>query len=216
VDALSTSAGYGNGISIPEAVATAKALRKTNVNLVNWQPLVGTVQFDPLPGIAAGVQRTMFLDRLGESANSGVDPAGVGQTEADGTLFGGKVSTGQMILIQSLGISVGGGAGTGLAAGDVDLFGACSVQLNLRGRPIDMGSILDWPEIAGVTAVPANGRQIVGEYRFDTPHLLEPLDDFTLRFRFENAVVMSGVGPFLVRAYFGATRVYDERVLAVS
>ena len=202
----------GNLLSITEAVATAKAIRKTNVNLVSWQPLVGTVQFDGA-AVAKSTVRTMFLDKLKELTSSGLTG---GQTLADGSFFGGKVQTGQLILLESFGISIGGGAGTGLASADVGLFAACSVQMNLRGRPIDMGNVLDWPEINGVTGVPANGRQIVGEYRFDDPHLLEPLDDFTLRFRFENDVTFSGVGPFLLRGYFGATRVYDERVLAVS
>lgn len=199
-------------LSIAEAVATAKAIRGTNVNLVNWQPVVGTVQFDG-PAIVKGTVRTMFLDKLKESSSSGV--AG-GQTPADGTFFGGKVQTGQLVLLESFGLSIGGGAGTGLFSADVDSFGFCSVQMNLRGRPIDMGSVRDWVEINGVRGVPANGRQIVGEYRFDDPHLLEPLDDFTLRLRFEEDATMSGAGPFLVRGYFGATRVYDERVLAVS
>jgi hypothetical protein len=190
---------------ISQSVAHAKYMRGLNVNLVNWQPIVGTVEF-PTGAIAAGTQRTMFLDRLTESASSGRTG---GQTEADGTFFGGKVGTGQLILLESFGLSFGD-----ITAANVNLYGQCSVQMNLRGRPIDMGTIQDWPSINGVSGIVANGRQIVSEYRFDTPHLLEPLDDFTVRFRFEAAVTMAALS--LVRGYFGATRVYDERVLAVS
>lgn len=207
------NAGYGNSYTIPEAVRDAKALRRTNVNLVNWQPVVGTVQFDG-PAVTVGTQRTMFLDELGQSSNSGVSG---GLTEADGTFHGGRVPTGQLILLQSFGISIGGGGGTGITAADVfNLISNFSVQMNLRGRPIDMGGIQDWPEINGVSGVPSNGRQIVGEYRFDTPHLLEPQDTFTMRLRCEIATTLSGAGPYLIRGYLGSTRVYDERVLAVS
>lgn len=199
-----------------EVADSLKLLRKWNVNVTQWEPMISTVQFPVVAGpiIEANSIRTAFLDKLGESTNGGLP-----LTNADFTFGSGKVPNGQVILLQSFGISVcgNGAAGGSLTAADVEqLVELISVRMNLRQRPLDMGAVADWPSIEGVTSVANNGFQVVGEVGFD-PIILEPLDDFSVTLKTENVLSMSNIANVpRLRIKIGTTRFYTERVLGLS
>lgn len=199
---------YGQ-VDAAEVLKAMRDIRELNVNLTQWQPLIGTVEFANVAGAVAVQDRTMFLDRLTESTASGL-----AQTLADGNFFGGKVPTGQIILLEGLGLAVVGGVA--LAADVLDLISSISVTTNLRQRPVRMGSVMDWPDTHGSSGLSANGREIVGQVRFDEPSLLEPVDDFTVTFRVERALTIGAADVPRIRAYWPATRIYSERVLGVA
>lgn len=199
-----------------DVVQSLKQLRKWNVNVTQWEPMIATVQFPVTAGpeIVDNSIRTAFLDKLGESTNGGLP-----LTHADFTFGSGKVPNGQVILLQSFGVSVcgNGAAGGSMTAADVDgLVELISVRMNLRQRPLDMGAVADWPSIEGVSAIANNGFQVVGEVGFD-PIILEPLDDFSVTLKTEAALEMSNIANVpRLRIKIGTTRFYTERVLGLS
>lgn len=209
----------GNGDMIAQHVRGALSqLRDVNVNLTQWRPMTARVEFTPVAGppvnIPQGQARTMFLDDLGESANSGLV-----QTEADGTFFGGRVANGEIILLHGMGFAVTGVDGAApITTGDVEaMVSSISATMNLRERPVDLGSLSDWPSIEGVPGLPNNGFEIVGEVLFRDPIILQPLDRFSIRLEVASQVNLSAIdiGP-QVSVRLPATRALSERVLALS
>lgn len=198
--------------SPPDLKGTLQDLRDININVTQWEPVIGLVQFPVVAGAPDTIvvqAKTALLDKLGESNNGGI-----ALTNADATFFGGKVPNGQIILLQSLGLSIWG---NGLTAQDVNtLVGTMSVIMQLRQRPIEMGAVADWPSIDGIASAPNNGFEIVGEVPFE-PILLEPLDDLTLTISTTQVSDVSGpnVNP-QIRIRFAATRFNSQRVLGLS
>lgn len=188
-------------------------LRDWNINATQWEPVVATVEFPVAVGppivIPSGTTRTALLDKKGDGTNSGLV-----QTPADATFFDGKVPNGQVILLQSFGLSIAGETLDNIAATNMGFF--ISVVMQLRQRPIEMGGVQDWPSVEGATGFPGNGNQIVGAAEFD-PVILQPLDDLTVTFRAEADVPITLAAAIpRIRLHMNATRFYTERVLGLS
>lgn len=193
--------------------AQGQAMRALDVDKTDLQPVTGTVAFNSDGvGLIVETERKMFEDKLNEAVSSGL-----AQTRASGTFFGGEVPTGQMWLLWSLGLTASG-AGT-LTADQLLAFAeAISVQVNLRSKdkPVQIGGLLDWPDILGSNAGIQTGNGEIGRRTFTYPIVLDPLDSFTLDFTREKAVTI-GINSFVqIHGYLRATRIYDERVLALS
>lgn len=189
-----------------------RAARKVNVRQGNVEPVTGTVRFVTAAGgvLAAGLQRTAFLDNIGEATSSGL-----AQTAADGTLFGGKIPSGEVIVLRGMGLSVeSDGAFT---AQDVEILGRnLAVQMQLRRTPVLMGSVRDWPDFLGPRGV-GNGNNTDGVIPFTPAVVLEPLQDFTMLVTIVRPITLSlALTAYDVHFRFPDLKLYDPMVLGKS
>ena len=193
--------------------AQGQALRALDVDKTDLQPVTGTVLFTSGGGgLIAETSRTLFQDQVGEATASGVT-----QNRARGNYFGGSIPTGQMWMLWSLGLSAVGGptiTGDNLLA----FAEACSVRVNLRTRDnaVEIGGVLDWPDVLGSNGSIYTGNGEIGRRTFTYPIVLEPLDSFTIEIVRRRPVTVAVNEQISVHAYMRATRIYDERVLALS
>lgn len=200
-----------------EYVRVLKLARKVNVRQGNVEAVTATVQFvtDAAALIPFGTRRIAFQDNLGELNSSGVVG---GQTRADGNLFGGKIPSGEMILMRGFGLNVESDAA--ITAQVVNQIGRnVGVTMQLRRTPVNMGSVRDWPEVIGARGT-GNGNSDRGTIPFTPPLVLEPLQDYTVEFVVERQVGITLVGfantPVDVHVRCPSLRIYDPIVLGKS
>jgi hypothetical protein len=191
----------------------AAELKALDVDKTDLQPVTGTVQWTTSgAGALVETSRRFFEDKIGESTASGLT-----QNRALGTYHGGQVSTGQMWLLWSLGFTV---VSTGFTAAQIAAAAqAISVSVNLRTKDngVEIGGLLDWPDVLGAGSGISTGNGQIGRRTFSYPIVLDPLDSFTIDLFRRTAVTgLPLSSDFTVHAYMRATRIYDERVLALS
>ena len=193
-------------------VQTLLDARAVDTRQGNLEVVTSTVAFltDGAGLIPAGQFRTLFQDNQGQAAASGMI-----QTLADSNLFGGKIPSGVCILLFGLGFSVECDAA--FTSEDVyKLARNLSVLANLRGTPVQTGSVRDWPDILGPRGV-GLGNQTGGVVPLDPPIVLLPLQDWTVKLTLERPVTLSNPATeYRVHLRCPSQRLYDPLVLGKS
>lgn len=174
------------------------------------EPLLatGNIQTDAAGLIAANTQVQLFIDQLGAAASSGL-----AQTEADGTLFGGTIAAGQVVLVRGLGFSVHIEPAAATAQ-DVNLVTYnTSVQLNLRGTNVDMGNMAIWPSHYGARGT-GNGNTDNGVTPFVPYVVWEPTQQISVTLRVRRAITLSQVSSNVrIACHMPCVRIFDPSVL---
>ena len=193
-------------------VQTLLDARAVDTRQGNLEIVASTVAFvtDGAGLIPQGQFRTFFQDTLGQNQASGMV-----QTLADSNLFGGQIPSGVCILLYGLGFSVE----CDKAFTSEDAYKLCrnlSILPNLRGTPVNAGSVRDWPDILGPRGV-GIGNQTNGVVPLDPPIVLLPLQTWNVKVTLERAVTLSNVSTeYRVHVRAPSQRIYDPLVLGKS
>lgn len=190
----------------------AQEVVKSPINITSLQPVTGTVLFTPAAGtLPEGTEVEALVDERNEAGGvSGL----VQNNKAFANFFGGEVPNGQIILLESLGVSFYDI--NGVSAGELlGLIMATSIVLDLRGTELEnMGAIVDWTDVLGATGGQRNGARELGRYAVAVPSVLQPTDQLAVKFRVERDVALTN--PILAHVHFRAIRIFDKRVLGLS
>jgi hypothetical protein len=195
-------------------VQTLKMARAVDVRQGSLEIVTATVAFDVgvAGAIAQGVKRTAFLDNLNDNQSSGLV-----QTYADGNLFGGKIPSGELVILRGMGINIEA-TDPEITAQDINQIGRnISVLFQLRRTPVNAGSVRDWPELIGARGT-GNGNPDSGVVPFSPPVVLEPLQDYTVTFEVVRPISLTVEegSQILLHIRNPAMRVYDPIVLGKS
>jgi hypothetical protein len=193
-------------------VQTLLDSRAVDTRQGNLEAVASTVAFqtDGAGLIPAGTFRTFFQDNLGQAAASGMI-----QTLADSNLFGGQIPSGVALILYGLGFSIE----CDVAFTSEDVYALArnlSILANLRGTPVQAGSVRDWPDILGPRGV-GLGNQDGGTVPLDPPIVLLPLQTWAVKVTCERPVTLSNVSTeYRVHLRCPAQRIYDPLVLGKS
>jgi hypothetical protein len=183
-----------------------------NAKQGNLEVIFGTVkyQLDAASQIPANTRRKAYQDGLGEAAAGGLI-----LTYADSNLWFGRCPSGQILILQGMGLSIWRGDAA-ITDQEIELIARnIYIVMQLRNNPVNMGCCAIWPTTQGSRGT-GNGNVDVGVRPFDPGVVLLPTEDFSIDFIAARNIQLNGDegSPYYIQVHNPGLRVYDERVLA--